>query len=85
MAHCLGGGGLFQKAPKSCLIPWNGSLALKFFPRQPQKRACAAVVAFSAYPVEFPEGNPIQQGGGDLNLGWLFIKPTQKLLISKHS
>jgi hypothetical protein len=24
-----GRGGLFLKAPKSCLIPWNGSVALR--------------------------------------------------------
>jgi hypothetical protein len=28
---------LFQKAAKSCLIPWNGSEPLKFSTGQPQK------------------------------------------------
>ena len=45
-----GRGGLFQKAPKSSLIPWNGSKALIDFPGQPQKMLSAAKKAFSACP-----------------------------------
>jgi hypothetical protein len=38
----------FQSAAKSCLIPWNGSLALKLYPAQPQKMAACAEMAFPA-------------------------------------
>jgi hypothetical protein len=40
--------GVFSESRKSCLIPSNGSLVLKFYPAQPQKMAVCAKVAFSA-------------------------------------
>ena len=38
----------FQSAAKSCLIPWNGSLAPELFSAQPQKMAACAKMAFPA-------------------------------------
>jgi hypothetical protein len=38
----------FQRVAKSCLIPWNGSLATELFLAQPQKMAACAKVAFPA-------------------------------------
>jgi hypothetical protein len=42
---------LFQKAVKSCLIPWNGSEALKFSTGQPQKKAPLRKHFFPAFPL----------------------------------
>jgi hypothetical protein len=38
----------FQSAAKSCLIPWNGSLAPEFFSAKPQKMAACAKMALPA-------------------------------------
>jgi hypothetical protein len=38
----------FQSAAKSCLIPWNGSLAPELFSAKPQKMAACAKMAFPA-------------------------------------
>ena len=46
-----GHGDLFQKAAKSCPIPWNGSEALKFVTGQPLKRIALATDVFSACTV----------------------------------
>jgi hypothetical protein len=39
----------FQSAAKSCLIPWNGSLAPELFSAQPQKMAACAKMALGAF------------------------------------
>jgi hypothetical protein len=57
-----GHGGLFLKAAYACLILGNGSVILKFIPGQPHKSLFIVTLALTAYPVEFPEGDPIQQG-----------------------
>jgi hypothetical protein len=37
-------------------------VTLKFIPAQPQKILFIVTLALTACPVEFPEGDPIQQG-----------------------
>jgi hypothetical protein len=46
--HLAGPWGLFLKAAKNCFILLNGSVALKFVIRQPQRRVSVATDAFSA-------------------------------------
>ena len=46
--HIAGPWGLFLKAAKTCLILLNGSVALKFFIGQPQRRVSFVTDVFSA-------------------------------------
>jgi hypothetical protein len=46
--HLAGPWGLFLKAAKNCLILLNGSVALKFVIRQPQRKDSVATEVFSA-------------------------------------
>ena len=43
-------GGLFQKTAKTYLIPWNGSLVLKFILGQPRETVSSETHTFPACP-----------------------------------
>jgi hypothetical protein len=46
----------------TAVMPFTRLWRVKFIPGQPQKGLFVVALAFPACPVEFPEGNPIQQG-----------------------
>jgi hypothetical protein len=68
-----GHGDLFSEARIALCHSMDGSLALKFITAQPargwqaRRTTAFAAVTVAVYPVEFPGGNPIQQGKHRLN------------------